>query len=457
MAKQFFSRNKDMGADVIQIGVGGYISSGKTMLIDAMFSLFGNVNRPEFMPEEAPGDMLGHAKVLLQYYKSQANLRSFIAVNIGNDKKTKDSGKWDENTFCTKLKFCGKEKVLLVRNLPGEIFEIFYAQDFDGHSIQELYTRFLFKHEAYEKIQKDLFKTPMPDKLEEIQQAFIYNYLDTELGRTIDEPTKKNLANYFYGFLFYLTSDYNIYCIKSTISGGKEAAAHLSNFQYFGPDVRRFFICYTQIDTIMKPRQSGEPVRLPSFDDLSEEELVGKEDVKFTPKHMVDKVKRWLVNSDGQKRNKSEVPIMRYWQAMELLYEDFQQRGRGLKHRYFDEAKMEALRNVLNNHTYTSYLTSVAYHYRSDTFRSFAQTGYVPSGGGVSVLPAALQLPTPSSSGSDEEWNTLNLSMRTPIGVLEMMLNIFSQNGMDLDKSNLQVSKIQAEGFKSVITKIEDK
>ena len=415
-------------SDVIQIGIGGYSSSGKTVLIDAIFSIFDTMVIPGYMPDNFTG-MLLDASEEIPAYSGHNTLRSDVSINFHTDHKTRDEGVWYENTYRAKLNFCSKKKILLVRNLPGEMFNVYYeASGNERKSLKTRFIDFIGEHKEYKKLYKKLFKfeyakkdaeqkKTIENKLIEIRDAFFKN---VGLANYINKDKIPTIEKNFFAFLFYLTSDYNVYCIRS--KGMEEDEIKTANENIFSSnsgekDGQKFMICFTQFDRIFRSRE------LPQIDLLSENEKIGKK------KYMAS-----LNELLGIKKEKNallqETEITKYWLAMNSLYIDLEKKEQSI----VNTSDWNALKAITGNFRCSWFTTSVAYNLRERKFFDFEnQDGNL----------------------SSDIWTLQNNNLRTPVGVLELILYILTKSGFKKSKWKLALpDEIE---FDKVIKKIKGK
>ena len=438
MFKNWFSwwqRKKQM--PVIQIGVGGYASSGKTMLIDAMFALFANVHRPYYMRDRHPKEGIFTDEKFRKSYRSYAELRAHVNKYL-TGKQTVDNGVWNENTHFGRLRFCGKETIILIRNIPGELFSNFYNTNpaLNNQSIHELFTVFA---DGEGKAWRTWFKEQKGEELKKMRDDFFDVYL-TKAIPGHDAETGVHKKNFF-AYLFYASSDFNIYCIKSDVEFKTETtnefADNTTNLQILADrDVKNdspLYICFTQMDKSLNTNT------VPTFATTKAADIIPKErPIKDKP-GFFQGIKRTLLGQEPGKQHRQEVPteLMQYWQTMELLHRDFRTGRRNGHWDYFNQEQMLTLKNLVDdNHRFPIFISSVAYNSQDHRFFSFGSS---------------------ENGATTDVWNIGNVSPRTPLGVLELTLNILKRSGYDLDKSRLDLTLLRRdERFQTIIEKIDE-
>lgn len=414
-------------SEVIQIGVGGYSSSGKTVLIDAIFSIFDKTGVPGYIPDSFTGVLLD-ASDDIPAYSSHNNLRAEVGNNFHTDHATRDEGFWWENTYHAKLSFCDKEKVLLIRNLPGEMFGIFYAES--GNERKSLKTRFvnfISQHREYKRVYKKLFRFEFakddPEQYRKIEEMLLRirdEFINTlTQQRLVTNDQIPEIENNFFAFLFYLTSDYKVYCIKSRGLEQEEIATaneNIYNVASSTAESDRFIICFTQFDRIFTLRELPRLNLLTDGDGITQRKGLWAaflRNIGYTREHKVPV---------------AETNIARYWLSMNILYKDLDAADQHV----VNTADWKALKAITGRIRYNWFSTSVAYNYEAGRFFEFQnQEGNV----------------------SEDIWTWRNNGLRTPVGVLELILYILTKSGFNKNKWNLALPREIA--FGEVIKKIK--
>lgn len=386
--------------DVIQIGIGGYSSSGKTVLIDALFSIFDTNAVPQYMPKNHAGVFLD-ASEYLPAYSNHSDLRAHVSNYFHQDHATIDEGKWNENTHCAKLHFSGKKKIILIRNIPGEMFSVYCQQmGNENKSLKTRFKEFISANKGYKKTIKKLFKFQISPKnlehksiietaLNEIKDAF-FQYINLTNYTPADAIPK--IEKNFFAFLFYFTADINVYCIKSkdlTEEEIKVANDNINNSFSSENDISNFIVCYTQFDRILSVKKLPDiaPEHIPN------DENSGSKFLKLLG------VKKQANSSSNGTANE----ITNYWLTMNKFYEDVEKS----EHKMIAQNDWNSIKSITGNGRYNWFYTSVAYNFNQNKFLDFQNQ-----------TAAAL-----------DTWKIENNNERTPIGVLEMLLYILRRNG----------------------------
>lgn len=413
--------------DVIQIGVGGYSSSGKTVLIDALFSIFDTNAIPQYMPKNHAGVFLD-ASEYLPAYSSHSVLRAQVSNYFHEDHATTDEGKWNENTHCAKLHFSGKKKIILIRNIPGEMFSVYCQQIGNEHkSLKTRFQEFLSVNKSYKKTIKKLFKFQIrsndseqkriiENELNKIREAF-FQFINLTTYTPADAIPK--IEKNFFAFLFYFTADINIYCIKSkdlTDDEIRVANDNINNSFSSESDINNFVVCYTQFDRILSEK------KLPDTTTPASSVENGKPTLKEQLLELFGAKKRANSLSNGANND-----ITNYWQTMNKFYEDVEKS----EHKIIAQNDWNRIKSITGNGRYNWFYTSVAYNFKKEKFLDF-------------------QNQTLSTS---DKWELANNNDRTPIGVLEVLLYILRRNGFKENNWKLALSK-QDDRFATIRRKI---
>lgn len=449
--KNLFTK-PDEDLDVIQIGIGGYSSSGKTVLIDAIFSLFSHISIPGYMPKTFRGGFFETEK-FKGTYKDFTSLRAYVSNKFHTAHATADRGTWNENTYCAKLSFCGKERNILIRNLPGGMFKLFFEQSGNQNiSIKSLFNEFIGSHEEYRKIYRDLYSFQLKEKANntaaqierkiiEIREAFIQSKLNDGAQERIQD-----IRENFFAFFFYMTSDYNIYCIKSNGRTETEIESDNENINRANrnsEDVGKFIICFTQFDRLML----GKVLPTNTFEITDE---TGK-------KSRLRRLWNWCLESIGmdtgtKKRDYDpDNELIRYWLSTNELYRDLYCDTP----QYVNQTEWNEIRNFIGSTSYKWFFTTVAYNFSQRRFFEFQSQGSTATlaasngSGGQSPVTGTALVSQPAGV-----WTILNNNQRTPVGVLELMLHIFIKSGLKMKDSDLPLPKRLE--FNSVISKVND-
>jgi|GEM_PF-2402297 len=387
--------------DVIQIGVGGFSSSGKTVLIDAMFSFFDKMHIPGYIPKNFKGGFYEETEKDSNpfdgIYSDYDSLRSKVSRNFHKpNQETLDDGQWNTHTYYVHLSFCGKERLILTRNLPGEMFRIYFetqANTKDDKSLKMLFDDFIKVNKNYRSIYRTLFKKANIDsreeverKMTEIRDEFIKTLSDKNIKQGSDLTEAKDN---FFAFLFYVTSNFSIYCIKSKGRQGENTTAsekgkkEIENIYHGirGNKGSQFMICFTQFDLILNTDN-----KLPQ-----------------------------PTNRNSQSRDSND-KLMEYWLSMSELYTK-------INTEIVNQDEWKKLNDLVGETTYNLFTTSVAYNYSASKFYKFINSD------------------ENGANNVDDVWKEENNGRRTPIGVLELILYILKKSGFDLKKSGLPLPK----------------
>jgi hypothetical protein len=210
-----------------------------------------------------------------------------------------------------------------------------------------------------------------------------------------------NIEKYFYPFLFYYTSNVNIYCISA-------ATQQLASADHYG--IRLFNY---RNDKIHKNKQQ-HIICITQFD-----RMLNENNFRLNLLH------------DGLKGDDSESKSTKYWQQMNAIYHDLNKYKDGaVNHESpVDLEKWDRLKAMVSLWSESAdpnrnwFITSVAYNYSRERFFRFNTT-----------------LNNIESEIGENVWNRQNFNSRSSVGVLEMMLYILNNWGVKHNRWNLDLS-----------------
>ena len=246
---------------VIQIGVGGAPSCGKTVLIDAIFAILEKGQ--DLYPGYIPGTFVNGKKISVandifdNNYDNYGELRRTVSRKFHSadieDSKTEDDGTWNCNTHWIELR-ANKRCILLIRNLPGEMFNLYYkVGDFNAnHNVDWYFKQFIGNSQKH----KHFFDYSAYGNKTNSEIASFKEEFENHLKAV--NPTYNNygfLMKNFYAYLFYKTSDTVIKCVKSTKRNEKENEINIGMFNH-ADTVKNDYFCMTQIDRILQKKES---------------------------------------------------------------------------------------------------------------------------------------------------------------------------------------------------------
>jgi hypothetical protein len=403
--KHWFDKT-DEKLPVIQIGVGGLISSGKTVLIDALFSLFDNNLKSGYMPKKFSG--LYTTERFDGSYESYSQLRSTVSSKFHTDNKTLDNGAWNQNTYVAKLRFCKKDFILLIRNLPGEVFNRYFVPS-QGHStpVKLLLENYLLSSEHYKEYYKDIFtfkmhgkKNNKKAKIAEVLDNIRDNFIADCLG-FMGEDEKPEFIKNFYALMFYLTSDYHIHCIKSEDKDNFDNSGIFPAMRDSG-QLKRYVFCYTQFDTLINSNKLPEPGEVVA-------ELTFLQKIKYFIRSKGD--------SNIFKKESNMDKLLLYWFQMNKLYDELNDPVSA----YINQEEWQQLKgNTMGASDFKWFIATVGYNYKEQVFYKFPKPGEKPD-------------------GKDYWKGAANNNQRTPVGVLEMMLYILFSWGEKIKSRKLKL------------------
>ena len=433
--------------EVLQIGVGGFTSCGKTLLYDAIVSLFGDLT-PYYLPMtfKRESGKISPVDTTKGKYSSYMEIQNKVQGKISQkDIKTPlENGTWNLNTYEGILNFCGQQKKIIIRDIPGEIFRDFYTS-YEGFSVNastksfnEVFRDFCSNKSISTATFGKYFKENKQSDIEKLRDEF-FDYLKQYDS---DVVTRHQIQrDNFYAYLFFKTSDVNIYCLSFNNPGGvlknqdgsdktvqdseqcRAAASQYLN-DADSSSSKQPVICFTQFDRIIDKDaffKKGAP-----------ETSKKNEKTTILKKKWYEKFWLWiwlqiksLFDSEEEKTVKMTDELDFYWTRMEALYEDIMKTE---NHEFI--TKPADLQTVID-HSYSRdilthkphFLTSTALHNEQKCFFEYEGTG-------------------------NNVWTNHIIRQRRSMGVLEMMLYILKKNGFNLDKSSIPYSKYRTIGNK---------
>jgi hypothetical protein len=435
--RNMFWKNKkkenDSEIKVIQIGVGGFISTGKTLLIDAMLSLFVDDLSPHYLPIKFKGKL--NSKWNKLRYTDYDGLLDLVRRKIDqSDLKTSaENGIWDLNTYEGILDFCGKKIKLIIRNIPGEIFRWYFAnananinslnRQFMGFCPKDGYENLFKEYNAKEIAgievdDKDGQGNPVKKWKGGIRDAFFDHIKKEKSGVEYDN---------FFAYLFFISSDFNIYC-RSSIEMN-EIEAEMEKERDEKETCRNAANDYI----LSRNRQGGKFIlAITKFDRIINRERFFNMDNRSSNNEKERNIMSWIrdniisqINNDehANERNNGSDLLDLYWTRMQNLYRDAllnieQQEIINDKKNWkylLEQIGIENL-NGSRREPYSFFLTSTAYHNSADKFFDYTKEG-------------------------ECRWESMNIMRRSSMGVLEMMLHILHNSGFKLKESNIPFDK----------------
>lgn len=243
---------------VIQIGVGGYAGCGKTVLIDAIFATLDKQNYPGYLPSGFINDITIDCSgdIFEGKFKKYSELRNYVSSYFHQSKETPvEEGKFNSNTYWMKLKYKRKKFILLIRNLPGEMFNQYFSDSYlsnlNGKSLNSAFNDFITQNKEYRNKYKHFFNGNKSG--EEISKFKIKfeEYLKTEYKEIEKNDSLSLCMDDFYAYVFYKSSNTIIRCVKAYTENETEIKVNNDMLEKTD-EMFNDFICITQFDRIMK-------------------------------------------------------------------------------------------------------------------------------------------------------------------------------------------------------------
>lgn len=427
---------------IIQLGVGGPPSSGKTVLIDALFRLMG-----AFKPDYVRNTNLAVSSIIelkeLDIAFPDKNENFFHGIYAGirklneivsskfhsKDLVTDDTGVKDENTYKALLCYKGEPKVIiLVRNISGEMFNTFFSLKIATVSLKQSV------NDYYGDFVNEYMQSPVSfKKRNEIDsepilvQKFI-EFIKSKEGdkanfRSVEGPIKR----FFFAFCFFRSSDYFIYAIDESeqyVEGENEG------------------------DKLERLRQSrsealenaDRAIRIMEESHMKSFYVITKIDDFFTDKRILNNMRFAKEKKQNGYRLEEVTKLITkkdYWDTMAFIYYYIND---ALKNDNLDKSDNLLLKN-------TNKLTAI---FKSGLIPTDASDIYGKAGAvkdNTFFVTVAYHkdyqfIPFSSDSQVRERsdftcWHPLINNARMPLGVLELWLRLLHELGFDLKMLNI--------------------
>jgi len=403
MFKLFKNKKINEKTEILQIGVGGFTASGKTLLIDAILSLFGGKGeRPYYIPNRFNGRI--HTQIFSNgKYESFENLQNLVQKKFEySELFTEDKGIWNENMYEGTLDFCGKQVTLIFRNIPGEMFRYYYSanEGVKNISLNQHFRDFCAKENVDFK---NLFKKLDEKGINDIRDKFFDEYLK-KVEVSFNWTQKPKTHDNFYAYLFYRSSDSKIYCIKSSEKEETAMESDRENITYLKYEP---IYCITQFDRIINKEKFldfGISANINNKDGYNP-----SEGIKLWNKPLFQSSKKNIF-LQGETPIENKDDIRTYFKRMNKLYNETLNNKVNV---ITDKDQWDHITNHFNGElsAYTCFLTSISFHKKEKIFYSFED--------------------------SNKKWIRSNFTNRTSFGVLEMMLHILGKSGFKLKNSKI--------------------
>lgn len=424
--------------EVLQIGVGGFTSCGKTLLIDAIFSLFSENSKPHYLPQNFGGRIVPLSTTL--GYDNHTVLQNFVRQKIDQAEiqTPLETGTWNLNMYEGALIFNNTVKSIILRNLPGELFLLYYTEEegIDNKSLNEQFKEYIKRNP---NDIKNLFKSGSKEKIESLRNSFFNNYLLEKVGET-DKLTDKDIAEIeatakankqkvkpltiirnkekhydnFFAYLYFYTSDHNIYCFDATKIYSDEDKAANADKNFFSTDgeekKENIIFCVTKFDKIIDRNQffktNHSTMDINWYWSLMEKiyseinikkdkEEISEDEEDLFKIMLLKRVKNWLskrmknrkvVTQEAQEKNEVKTPVVN-------------------RHDWERIAPRIGGHENISQGTINLFFTSTAFHNDKKYFFDY-------------------------ESEATEKWTNHNILVRRSLGVLELMLHILKKNGI---------------------------
>lgn len=406
--------------DIVLLGVGGAPSSGKTVLIDSLFRFMGDF-RPDYLDGS---NLVDHTRIELRevdnvyernpltgYYNEIRSLNSLVSSYFHRKGiQTVDNGIFDENTYKAILLEKGKPKmVILVRNISGEMFNIYFSLELGPTTLSKSLNEHFDKFEKLSGRHSVDFKNPAGFSADNSVADQFIAYLRTNEPRFTDLETYRDpIRSYFFAYLFFRSCNNFIYCLD--YSDENDDAAVNVNID----NANR------AIEEIGKVGSSFYVVtKLDKF--FSTNKLLCNEELNYAPAKEYELLRTPVLNS-----------IENYWTAMRYIYKNIYGNGSANGSdvsKLLTERGMDTITHLKQNTipTRASRVPVGAYEkdnvfYSSATFHNFKSCF-------IAIQPDY----SPADRTDTTYWHAHINKARTSIGVLELWLRLLHDNKFDLN------------------------
>jgi hypothetical protein len=421
------SKNAKQSNEVIQIGIGGNPSSGKTLLMDAIFSIFDKQRVPAYIPEDARHQLLG-AKLNLPNYEEYDELRAKVANTIEAVSNTEDNEtNWRQNTYVGKIRMGKKEKILLVRNLPGEMFNAYFlSKSNNNKALFYKFRDFLSRNQNYMSQLASFYKLQLTsDDAEEFIKELKTEFLKEAFPEGSDKEHYQQAHKNFEAFTFYYKADFHIYCIKSFGRNSNEVRVDNINIGICSQEAEdkfKFIICFTQFDKIVRG--------LPQIETSNPKVSKGV----FRNNLLSTKESRKLKTPFNDKEE-----INNYWEINAMLNDDIDKR----EFKFVEREQWLRLTGSIGGGIYNTFCTSVALNWEQKIFLDF-----------LNVNEKDKQDRTENEILEKKYWTLHNNGNRCCLSVLELLLYVLQESGLPTQDSQVPLPP-EKKNLDAIIRKID--
>ena len=284
--KNFFNFLPKRTPKVIQIGVGGATSSAKTVLIDAILSVLDSNGYPGYLGDDfrqkrnlyAVTNSFEHSS-----FQNASELRAHVSNYFDVGKATPvNTGTWSFETYIMEFEYNGSKRIILLRNMSGEVFQNYFHDQINNQTFNSLFQLFIrgndeFKHKYKKLFNYKAFGINSENEAEKLKTMFFNHISDYISKHKVTSFIPADIIKYensFYDYLFYITSQITIKCIRSVIDGDEEEIKNekdLNSRMVKAGRREKFlkneadYVCYTQIDRYIDKYMTDNKNQLVKF------------------------------------------------------------------------------------------------------------------------------------------------------------------------------------------------
>ncbi|MDR1652206.1 MAG: hypothetical protein LBS01_00890 [Prevotellaceae bacterium] len=320
--------------EVIQIGVGGTTSCGKTVLIDAMFGILDVEMVPDYLPNEPfknNRSLNCDNDIFNGSYFTYEKLRKEVTNKFHEDNQTQDDGSWNFKTYWANLKCKRKKRILLIRNLPGEMFDDYFSEAQGAAKtntdtnifLDGIFDNFLGCNTKIKKVLSDIFTlraygNKTKQKIDDIKTEF-FDYIEQTYPsiynkrKTDFDVNTGSIPKHFCAYLFYKSSQINVLCFKSSNT------TNIEKTQNTNMNNAKGIKCFTQFDTLLKNENSILFGNNKNYDKYAEIMSSIYSDIKNKEDKIIDKNK-WENKGIKEENNSFYLASVNYYLSEDKFY-----------------------------------------------------------------------------------------------------------------------------------------
>jgi hypothetical protein len=186
--QEFFKNLFSPEPEIIQIGVGGFTSAGKTVLMESMFRVFEDCDYYTKSNNAGKLNRVRNKNLLISGYKDYSHLEKVGSMKFYDPRPTSDNGIWTDNTYCTEISIGGKRKTVIMRDIPGEmVIEYLTIKDELNDKLKGIFDAFFRS--------SNLYKNDSNKALNVLSQLFTLNIKNEDIIDLVDFDMLVNWIN----------------------------------------------------------------------------------------------------------------------------------------------------------------------------------------------------------------------------------------------------------------------